>query len=158
MNPTYVFALAVGIGVVAGLRAMTAPAMVSWAAHLGRLNLHGSPLSFMGSAVAVAIFSLGAIAEFVNDILPRTPSRTKPGPLIARVVTGGLCGACVCVSGGQSLVLGALLGGIGGVIGAFGGYQVRTRLVQALAVKDIFIAISEDLVAIGLAYVFVFLW
>jgi uncharacterized membrane protein len=48
--------------------------------------------------------------------------------------------------------VGAVLGGIGGVIGAFGGYQARTRLVRALNVKDIFIAIPEDLVAIGLAY------
>lgn len=152
MNPNIVFALALGIGIVAGLRAMTAPAVVSWAAHLGCLNLHGSPLSFMGSAVAVAIFSLAAMAEYVNDVLPKTPSRTAPGPLIARIVTGGLSGICFCTAAGQSLVLGALLGGVGAVIGTFGGYQARTRLGRALKVKDIFIAIPEDLVAIGFAY------
>ncbi len=152
MNPNYVFALALGIGIVAGLRAMTAPAVVSWAAHLGCLNLHGTPLAFMGSAVAAAIFSLAALGEFVNDVLPQTPSRTAPGPLIARIVTGGLSGACLCASTGQSLVLGAVLGGIGAVLGAFGGYQVRARLVKALNVKDIFVAIPEDLVAIALAY------
>ena len=85
MNPNYVLALALGIGVVAGLRAMTAPAVVSWAAHLGFLNLHGTPLAFMGSPVAVGIFSLAAIAEFINDVLPKTPSRTAAGPLIARM-------------------------------------------------------------------------
>ena len=155
MNPNYVLALALGIGIVAGLRAMTAPAVVSWAAHLGRLNLHVTPLAFMGSTVAVAIFSLAAIGEFVNDVLPKTPSRTAPGPLIARIVTGCLSGACLCASAGQSLLIGAALGGIGGVIGAFGGYQVRTRLVKALHVKDVFVAIPEDFVAIGLAYFFV---
>lgn len=152
MNPNYVFALAAGIGIVAGLRAVTAPAMVSWAARLGWLSLQGSPLAFMGSTVAVALFSLGAIGEYVNDKLPKTPSRTAPPQLIARIVMGGLSGACLCASAGQSLLVGALLGAIGAGIGTFGGYQVRTRLVRALNVKDIFVAIPEDLVAIGLAY------
>jgi uncharacterized membrane protein len=151
MSPTCVFALALGIGIVAGLRALTAPAVVSWAAHLGCLNLHGTPLAFMGSSVAVGIFSLAAIGEYVNDVLPKTPSRTSPGPLIARMVTGGLSGAGLCASAGQSLLFGTVLGGTGAVVGTFGGYQVRTRLVRALKVKDIFVAIPEDLVAVGLA-------
>ncbi len=155
MNANYVFAFALGIGFVAGLRSLTAPAAVSWAAHLGWLNLRGSPLAFMGSAVAVAIFSLAAIAEYVTDLLPKTPRRTKPGPLIGRIVMGGLSGACLCASANQSLLLGAVLGGIGGVIGTFAGYQSRTRLVNSLKVKDAFIAIPEDLVAIALAYFFV---
>jgi uncharacterized membrane protein len=155
MNANYVFAFAVGIGIVAGLRAMTAPAAVTWAAYLGWLNLHGSPLAFMGSMVAVAIFTVGAIGEYIADKLPKTPSRTAPLGLIARIVTGGLSGACVCAAAGQSLLVGVVLGAIGAVIGAFGGYQVRTRLVRALNVKDIFVAIPEDLVAIGAAYFFV---
>jgi uncharacterized membrane protein len=152
MNANYVFALSVCIGIVAGLRAMTAPAAVSWAAHMGWLNLQGSPLAFMGSTIAVAIFSLAAIGEYVTDKLPKTGSRTAPPALIARLVTGGLSGACVSFSGGQTLMVGAILGAIGALIGAFGGYQVRTRLVKALNVKDIFVAIPEDLVAIGFAF------
>jgi uncharacterized membrane protein len=152
MNANYVFAFALGIGIVAGLRSMTAPAAVSWAGHLGWLSLRGSPLSFMSSAVAVAIFSLAAIAEYVTDLLPKTPGRTTRGPLIARIMMGGLSGACLCASANRSLLVGALLGGVGGVIGAFAGYQARTRLVNGLKVKDAFIAMPEDLVAIGLAY------
>jgi uncharacterized membrane protein len=155
MNTNYVFALVVGIGIVAGLRSLTAPAMVSWAAYLGWLNLGGSALAFMGSLAAVVIFSLLAIVEFVGDVLPTTPSRTAPAPLIARIVMGGLSGACLCAAAGQSLLAGAVLGGIGGIVGAFAGYQARMRLVRGLGVKDIFIAIPEDLVAIGFAYLFV---
>src|SRR4030095_14388533 len=51
----YVFVVALGIGIVSGLRSLTAPAVVAWCAHLGWLNLHGSPLVFMGSTPAVAI-------------------------------------------------------------------------------------------------------
>ena len=42
--------LALLIGIVAGLRAMTAPAAVSWAAHLGWLELSGTWLAFLGFA------------------------------------------------------------------------------------------------------------
>jgi uncharacterized membrane protein len=153
MNQTYL--LAVGIGFVAGLRSLTPPAAVSWAARLGWLNLHGSPLAFMGSAVAVAIFSLLAALEYVADLLPRTPNRTKPGPLITRTFTGALSGVCLAISAGESLPVAAVLGGIGAVVGTFAGYQARKRLVSGLKVKDVFVAIPEDLVAIGLAYLMV---
>jgi uncharacterized membrane protein len=155
MNANYVLALAIGVGIVAGLRSLTAPAAVSWAARLGCLSLGGSFLAFMESTGAVAIFSLLAIVEMVGDILPKTPARTKPVSLIARVVTGALSGACLCVSVGQAWLVGATLGGIGAVIGTFGGYEARKRLVSGLKVKDILIAIPEDVAAVSLAYVLV---
>ena len=144
------FALLIGFS--SGLRTFTAPAVVCWAAHLGRLNLHGSPFSFMGSKVTVAIFTLLALYEYVYDLLPKTPSRTTPGPLIARIISGGLCGACLFTSASHAWIVGALLGGIAAVVGAFAGYHARKNLVQSLKAKDAMIAIPEDLVAIGLAY------
>jgi len=145
----YVFVLALGIGIVAGLRSLTAPAVVAWGAHLSWLNLHGSPLAFMGSTAAVAVFSLLAIGELIADKLPMMQKRTAPAPLMARIVTGGLCGACLCAATGQSLIVGAVLGGIGGVIGAFFGYDIRRRL--DLHIKDVVVAVCEDVVAVGLA-------
>ena len=144
------YALAVGIGIVAGLRTFTAPAVVSWGAHLGRLGLRGSKLGALGGAWAAGILTVLALAEYVGDLLPQTPNRTSPGPLAARILSGGVCGACLCVSSGSSEVAGAVLGAMGAVIGAFGGYQARKRLVSGLKVKDAIIAIPEDLVAIGL--------
>jgi uncharacterized membrane protein len=156
MNTNYIFAFAVGIGVVAGLRAMTAPAAVSYAAYFGWLSLQNSPLAMMGSIIAVATFSLLAIGELIADLLPWTPKRTTPAPLIVRFLMGALCGACLCASASQAPAIGAVLGGMGGMIGAFGGYETRRRLVGALNIKDIFIALSEDLIAIGLACFLVF--
>jgi len=147
--------LAVGIGIVTGLRTFTAPALASWAAHLGWLHLEGTPLAFMGSTVTVVIFTLLAIVEYVTDQLPSTPARTVPIQLIARLIMGALSGTCIGLSGGLSLLVGAVLGAVGAVIGAYGGYEARKRLVNGLKVKDIFIAIPEDLVAIGLAYLIV---
>ena len=151
----YLFALAFGIGVIAGLRAFTPPAVVAWAAHLGWLNLNSSPLAFMGAIITVVIFSILALFELFVDLRPQTPKRTAPFPLIARILTGGLCGACLCAASNLPLIIGAIVGGLGGVIGAFGDYEIRRRLVSALNIKDIFIALLEDLVTIGLACFFV---
>lgn len=148
----YVFVLAVGIGIVAGLRSLTAPAVVAWGAHLDWLNLHGSPLGFMSSITAVVIFSVLAVGELIADKLPMIPKRTAPAPLFARVVTGSLCGACLCAAAGKSLFTGAVLGGTGGVIGAFLGYEVRRRLVNSLHINDFGVAMCEDLLAIGFAF------
>jgi uncharacterized membrane protein len=151
----YLFVFALGVGVAAGLRSLTPPAVVAWAAHLGWLNLNNSPLAFMGSIITVVVFSLLAVVELFVDLQPSTQKRTAPVPLIARILMGGLCGACLCAASNQSLIIGAILGGLGGVIGAFAGYEVRRKLVAALNIKDTFIALLEDLVTIGLAYFFV---
>ena len=148
MNPSQVLLLAFLIGVVTGLRSLTAPAAVAWGARHGWLNLHGSPLSSIGATAAVVIFALLAVGEYVADKLPSTPSRTAPPGLIARAVLGALCGACLAIAGAQSLALGAVLGIAGAITGAFLGYQVRTRLVKGLRVPDIVIALAEDAVAI----------
>lgn len=149
MTPSMVLLLAFAIGVIAGLRALTAPAVVAWAAHLNWLHLHNTPLSFMGSTAAVVIFTLLALVELVTDQLPKTPARTKPAGLVPRIITGGLSGAAVAASGGQGLAFGAVLGALGGIVGAFAGYEVRTRSAKALNVPDFVIAVLEDAVAIG---------
>ena len=129
---------------------MTAPAVVAWAAHLGVLHLAGSHLAFMGSAWAVGLFTLGALGEFVADQLPSTPARTEAVGLIARVCTGALSAACIAVTAHASVLVAAFAGAVGGIAGAFAGYHARVGLVRSLHVKDIVIAIPEDLVAIGL--------
>ena len=155
MTPSHVLLLAFGIGIIAGLRSLTAPAVVAWAAQRGWLNVHGTSLSFMGSTAAVAIFTILAVVELVTDQLPSTPARTNPPGLIARILLGGLSGAAIALAGGQSAAVGACLGAVGGVVGAFVGYQVRTGLVRALKTPDVVIAVLEDLVAIAGALFFV---
>src|ERR1051325_8596764 len=85
-------ALALGLGFTAGLRALTPPAIVAWAAHLGWINLNNTPLAFMGSTIAAVIFSLLAVFELIGDLRPSTGKRTAAVPLIARILMGGLCG------------------------------------------------------------------
>jgi len=155
VNIGLILVLAFGIGVVAGLRSFTAPAVTAWMAHLDKFNLSGSHLSFMSSAWAVGIFSLAAMFEYILDQLPGTPARTTAFPLTARIVTGSLSGACLAVAGGASAWLGVVMGAIGALAGAFGGYRARVGLVRALHAPDFAVGIPEDLVAIGLGLLFV---
>jgi uncharacterized membrane protein len=149
MNTSLILCLAFAIGVIAGLRAFTAPTVVCWAAHLGWINLHGSHLAFLGSIITVVIVTLLAIFELINDKLPKTPNRTTPGPLGFRILTGGLSGAALAIAGAQGVLLGVILGIVGAVVGTFGGYQARHRIVTGLKIKDIGVALVEDLIAIG---------
>ena len=155
MGPSYVFAFAFGIGVVAGLRSLLAPAAVAWAVRLWWLNLHDSLFAFMDSNVALAGLSILALGELVADLLPSVPRRTALAPLLARIISGGFCGACLCASANRSVALGVAFGLTGAIVGAFDGYETRRRLVTKLNIKDGFIALSEDLIAITLAWFFV---
>jgi uncharacterized membrane protein len=148
MNTSTALALAFGIGVIAGLRSMTAPAVVSWAAQWKWLDLGQSPLAFLGSTVAAYLLAAGAIVELIVDKLPKTPPRTALPGLVARIVLGGLSGAALCAAANQSMVIGGLLGAVGGVAGAYGGYALRTRLSQALK-SPLVAALIEDAIAIG---------
>lgn len=149
MSTSFVLFLAFAIGIVSGMRSLTAPAVTAWAVHRSWLNLVGSRLAFMGSTAAVAIFTVLAIVELIADKLPSTPSRTAPVGLIARFICGALSGACVGASAGQTPTYGAILGAAGGIAGAFAGYQWRTGLVRALKVPDFVIALVEDAIAIA---------
>lgn len=137
------------VGVVAGLRAMTAPAAVSWAARLGRLQLSGTWLAFLGFRWTPWIFTLAAIGELITDQLPTTPSRTVPVQFGTRILMGFVCGAAIGASGG-AMVPGALSGVVGAVIGTLGGRAVRARLAAAFG-SDRPAALLEDAVAIGSA-------
>ncbi len=142
-----VYVLAFLIGVIAGLRALTAPAAVSWAARLGWIHLENTGLAFMGYAFTPWILTLLAIGELINDKLPKTPSRKAPGSFGARIVTGALSGAAIGASGG-SLAGGLVLGALGAVAGTLGGYEARTRMVRATGGKDLPIALLEDAIAV----------
>jgi len=145
------YVLAFLVGLVAGLRAMTAPAAVSWAARLGWLNLSGTPLAFMGAAATPYIFTVLALGELVNDKLPKTASRKSPPQFIGRILSGALCGASIGAAAGEGLVPGLILGILGAVAGTLGGYEVRSRLTQAIGGQGFPIALLEDAIAIALA-------
>jgi uncharacterized membrane protein len=140
-----IYVLALLIGVVAGLRAMTAPAVVSWAAYLGRMHLENTWLAFLGYPWTPSILSALALAELVTDQLPKTPSRKVPIQFGARIVPE----RCAARRSGRQAGHGSPAGVIGAIAGTLGGYELRTRLVATTGGRDLPIALLEDAIAIG---------
>ena len=138
------------IGVIAGLRAMTAPAAVSWAARVGSLDLASTPLAFLGYALTPWIFTALALVELVTDQLPTTPSRTVPIQFGTRIVVGALTGGAIGASGG-TLIIGAIAGVAGALAGTLGGRAARAKLAAAFG-SDRPAALIEDAIAIGGAF------
>ena len=143
---TTVLVLSLLIGVVAGLRAITAPAAIAWAAYLGWLPLAGTPLGFLGHVAAPWVLTLLALGELVGDQLPKTPSRKVPVQFGTRILMGAVSGAAIATPGGQFWI-GAVAGIVGAVIGTLGGAAARARLAQAFG-RDLPAALLEDVVAI----------
>jgi uncharacterized membrane protein len=96
----------------------------------------------------VVILTLMAVGEFVVDKLPRTPNRTAPALLVARLVSGGLVGAVAATGISGSAFEGVFLGAVGALLGAFGGYLVRRFLVEWSGRPDWNIAVIEDASAV----------
>ena len=155
MTHALVLLLALLIGVVAGLRTFTAPAVLAWAAALHWINLTGTWCSWMGHWATVAVLTVLAVAELVSDKMPTLPSRKSAPQFLVRLATGAFAGAVLGTAWGYRWgSLGA--GMIGAVLGTIGGYAVRTRLVRANGGRDRPIALGEDVLAViaGVAVAF----
>lgn len=139
--------LSLAIGVIAGLRTMTAPAAVSWAAASRWLDLDSTWLAFLGYTFTPWILTLFALGELVIDKLASTPSRTVAVQFGARIVSGALAGAAIGASGGR-LAIGVVAGIAGAFIGTVGGRAFRARLASALR-SDRPAALIEDAIAVG---------
>src|SRR5258707_8933960 len=136
------------LGFVRGMRSMTAIAVLCWFAYRGDLSLDGTWASWAAKLVTAIIFTVLALGEFVADKLPRASNRTALGPLLVRVVVGGLIGAIVAAGLNGSEFEGTILGVGGALIGTFGGFLVRRELVSRLDCKDWHVALAEDATAI----------
>ena len=145
------------LGIVAGMRSMMAPAIVSrHFAGSSKDSLAQSPLQWMGSETAANVLTLAAAGELVGDKLPNTPNRTSPGALGGRTVIGGLCGAAVFLAEGESansapsVALGAAIGAGAAFASTFATFYLRRWVGQQTRLPDPAIAVVEDALALGL--------
>lgn len=137
------------IGIVAGSRAMLAPAAVAWAAWLGWIDLAPTWAAFLGSGWAVLVLSALALGEFVTDQLPSTPSRKVPVQFGGRLVSGGFSGAALGALA-ASTPLGLAAGVVGALAGTYGGAALRSSLAASFG-SDRPAAFLEDAAALVLA-------
>jgi uncharacterized membrane protein len=136
------------LGVATGLRSMTPMAVLCWFAYLGYLPLEGTWASWTARVASVAIFTALAVGELIVDKLPRTPNRIAPGPLLARLVFGGLAGSIAATAMDGPGLEGVLLGLIGAALGAFAGFMIRRDVVESVGCPDWPVALAEDILTI----------
>ena len=136
------------LGVVTGMRAMTAMMVLCWFAYGGYLPVDETWAFWAGTLVTAIAFTVLAIGEYIVDKLPKTPDRTSLGPLIARLVFAGLVGAIVAAGLNGSGIEGVILCVGGALVGAFAGFLVRRELVLRLKSKDWPVALVEDVSAV----------
>ncbi|MEH3128550.1 MAG: DUF4126 family protein [Mycolicibacterium neoaurum] len=161
MTVVLVLLLALLIGVVAGLRALTPPAVVAWGGMLGWIALDGTWAQWLTHPITVTVLTILLVVELVTDQLPATPPRTVAMQFAARLFTGAFAGA-VLVSGvigdasAGNVVSGIGAGIIGAVLGTMGGYQARKALVERSGGRDLPVALVEDVIAVvgGFAVVY----
>ena len=139
------------LGGLTGLRSMTPIAVLCWFSWVGHLDVYGTWAAWTSHGVSVGIFTALAVGELIGDKLPWIPARTSAFPLAARTCFGGLVGAIAATGLAGSALEGALLGAISAIAGAFLGFHVRQWLVQENDCRDLWIALPEDLLTIGLS-------
>jgi uncharacterized membrane protein len=156
MTHALVLLLALLIGVIAGLRALTAPAVVAWGAFLGWIDVDGKWSEWVAHPITVAVLSIFLLIELVTDQLPKTPSRKTPPQFITRLLMGAFAGAVIGSAFFHTFsATGA--GIVGAVLGTLGGAEARGRLTAANGGKDRPVAIGEDVVAVGGGFLVAFL-
>ena len=137
------------LGVVTGMRSMTAIAALSWAAWLGLIPEQGWATWIAHLLVAI-LLSICAVSEYVVDTLPKTPRRSELGPAFFRVVVGSLVGAMVAVAIDEPVAGGIIFGAGGAIIGTWGGFFVRMTVARIFR-RDLPAALLESASAIALA-------
>ncbi|ULE32199.1 DUF4126 family protein [Mycobacterium sp. IDR2000157661] len=156
MTHALVLLLALAIGVIAGLRALTAPAAVAWGAMLGWIDVDGKWSEWMAHPITVTVLTIFLLVELVTDQLPRTPSRKTAPQFITRLIMGAFAGAVI---GSAFLHTFSALGAgmAGAVIGTLAGAAARQRFAAARDGQDRPGAILEDVVAVGGGFLVAFL-
>jgi uncharacterized membrane protein len=139
------------LGAVTGMRTLMPMAVLCWFAYAGHLPVDDTWAFWTEKLTTAIVLTVLALGELVVDKLPKTSSRTAPGPLVARLVFGGLIGSIVATALDGPEIEGVILAVSGTMVGAFGGYLVRRDIVQRLGCKDWPVALVEDLSAIGCA-------
>jgi uncharacterized membrane protein len=156
MTQVLILVLALLIGVIAGLRAMTAPAVVAWGAMLGWIDVSDKWSEWMAHPITVTVLTILLIGELITDQLPKTPSRKVPPQFIARLLTGGFAGAVIGSAVFHTFsATGA--GVVGAVLGTLAGAALRSRLATSNNGNDRPGAFIEDFIAVGGGFLVAFL-
>jgi uncharacterized membrane protein len=148
-NGTKTLLKAIGMGVIAGMRSMSAPALVS--NHIAGNSPEGiseTPFKVLGYPKTAYLLKGLALGEMIADKLPVVPARISPGPLAFRIISGAVCGGAVCAAEGERADIGAIAGGVAAIAGAYGFYHLRRSVGRESKAPDPLLGLAEDAMVI----------
>lgn len=137
-------------GLASGGRTFLAPALLAWAVAFAWLPLDGTTLHWVDSGVFRWLLTVLAVLELLGDKSPRAPSRKQPAAVVARLLSGGGCGALLALATGHAPWVGIVVGAGAAVAGTWGGFALRRRLAERLG-HDLPAALIEDALVLMLA-------
>ncbi len=140
---------AVGIGIIAGMRSLAAPALVGRYLKNENESSLGTVGSFLTSGVVSRALQASAAAEMVADKSSLLPDRTRWPSLALRVVAGGVAGSVVAGTAGESRLVGGLLAAGAAVGATFAAFYLRRALKDRLHLSDRLLGAAEDSIAVG---------
>ncbi|MCP3166020.1 DUF1990 family protein [Myxococcus qinghaiensis] len=142
----------VGLGVLAGMRSLSAPTLVSRKLAQSP-EARTDPLSVALSKPWVPrVLEVLALGELVADKLPMTPARVKWVPMTGRIFMGTVAAAS-SVSGQtrRRVVLAAAMGGLAAVASTWAFYSLRKLATGKLHIPALAAAFAEDALLAALA-------
>jgi uncharacterized membrane protein len=138
---------ALGLGAIAGMRAIAAPALLShYLAKDPAGSLYNTRLRYLQRPFVATGLKFLAGAEMIGDKLPAIPDRITPPPLAARVLSGAVVGATVAGANERPKITGALLGMAGALVASFGFFYLRKKLGQESGLPNVALGLMEDAV------------
>jgi uncharacterized membrane protein len=143
---------ALGLGAIAGMRSMAAPALLSRAIRRGDIGGPGiAPFAPLASDKASTVLRFLMVGEMIADKTPFAPDRTFFPSLVWRLVSGGLVGAAVFASEGRSRNSGAVLGALASLAASYAGERARkTNDAQSSALANPILGAVEDKIVLTL--------
>lgn len=143
---------ALALGVLAGMRANSAPAVVSHIlSQQPSGQLENSPLKLLQSSKVANALKVLTLGEFVGDKLPVAGDRIKPVSVTFRSLSGLLAGTSICKANGNHALTGAVLGAAAAFGSTFGSFYLRKMIVKKTGIYDPVIGAIEDILVIGAA-------
>ena len=141
-----------GMGAIAGMRSMAAPALLSRAIRRGDIGGPGiAPFAPLASDRVSTVLRFLMIGEMIADKAPFAPDRTFFPALVWRIVSGGLVGAAVFASEGRSRNSGAVLGALASLAASYAGERARkTNDAQSSALGNPILGAVEDKIVLTL--------
>ncbi len=137
---------ALGLGVMAGMRSMSAPA---WVAHYFATKgprLRKTSLPLFTRTAARRAFNAMTAGEVIADKLPWIPARINAIPLAGRALSGALAGVSIAGPARRTRWRLGVLGAAGAVASSYGIYSLRQKAVKKWRVPGVAAGFIEDAV------------